>query len=143
MKPVKTAAEQSTPWKFWHSLNYLIGGFTFVIGSVLMFPNIDDTHIINQVSIWFYVIGSFTLLLADMTELVHHLHDWRTYIMVVISTLNSVSTYLYFVGSVLLPPSINMFMAGMDLFIVGSFLLTAAQVWKIVEVFKLEGNTWK
>ena len=66
MEPINTA-ERSHKWKIWHGLNYFIGGGTFLIGSILLFPRFNDYLDAANISGWLYTIGSATFLLADIT----------------------------------------------------------------------------
>ena len=58
-------------WKLWHSINYMIGGITFLFGSVAYWPSIDPLINGDTVAGWLYTIGSACFLLADLTEWNH------------------------------------------------------------------------
>jgi hypothetical protein len=73
MKPVKRVIDNTRGWKIWHGLNYFIGGATFLIGSIFIFPLFENYMNAPLVYAWLYTIGSITLLLADFTELLHYI----------------------------------------------------------------------
>lgn len=56
-------------WRLVHGICFMMGGITFIIGSVMYFP-----HIYNSVSraltvgAWFFIIGSAFFLFADLQE---------------------------------------------------------------------------
>lgn len=143
MKQPKPAYEHSPQWRLWHSINYLIGGILFVVGSILLFPRFDTTLIIDQISVWFYVIGSLALVLADASQLLHYASNWDFLPITICICVNVTSTFLYLVGSILLLPSIDNEQSGMNLFIVGSFLLSAAQTYKIIRICRRPNKSIK
>lgn len=67
MEPPKSTADNTNKWRLWHGFNYFLGGGTFLIGSLLLFPFFNDYLDAAEVSGWLYTIGSATFLLADIT----------------------------------------------------------------------------
>ena len=66
MEPISTA-DNPLSWRLWHSINYMIGGVCFFIGSISLFPHLNHIYPAAYVSGWSYTLGSFTFLLADIT----------------------------------------------------------------------------
>lgn len=66
MEPPSTV-DNSNKWRLWHSLNYLFGGIGFIVGSVTLFPHLNHYFPAAIISAWFFTVGSFTFLLADIT----------------------------------------------------------------------------
>lgn len=46
----------------------MIGGITFFFGSLIYYPSLDSKYNGDVVGGWLFTIGSFTFLLADITE---------------------------------------------------------------------------
>ena len=65
MDPPKQIYENSMPWRIFNVINYLMGGALFLAGSILSFPSLTDVPVIDAISIWFFIIGSFNFVLAD------------------------------------------------------------------------------
>lgn len=66
MEPTSTV-DKSQQWRIWHGINYFIGGSTFLVGSILLFPVFKTLVDADEISGWLYTIGSATFLLADIT----------------------------------------------------------------------------
>ena len=64
-QPPKQIYENSMAWRLFNSINFLLGGLQFLAGSILFLPTLTDIRIIDTVSIWFFIIGSFNFVLAD------------------------------------------------------------------------------
>ena len=73
MEPQSTV-DKGQRWRIWHGLNYFIGGGTFLIGSILLFPVFNDYVDAAEISGWLYTIGSATFHLADITEWLHYVY---------------------------------------------------------------------
>jgi hypothetical protein len=61
MEPQSTV-DKGQRWRIWHGLNYFIGGGTFLIGSILLFPVFNDYVDAAEISGWLYTIGSATFI---------------------------------------------------------------------------------
>jgi hypothetical protein len=56
-------------WRVWHSSNYVFGGFSFLIGSILLLACIAANYPSSAlVSALFYTFGSLGFAIADFTE---------------------------------------------------------------------------
>jgi hypothetical protein len=100
-----STADRSKVFKVWHSFNYFFGGGTFLIGSVMLFPEFADFFDTNTVSAWLYSFGSFTFLIADTSEWIHYTYRDCRYLSYSINYLLSVvASWLYLIGSILFIP---------------------------------------
>ena len=135
MEPTSTI-ENSLRWKLWHSINYLIGGISFFIGSVTIFPHLNRYFPAAIISAWLYTIGSFTFLLADITEWLHYVYWNCIYLWYTFNFLLSViGSAFYLVGSACFLPQIKQNDLGIDLFIFGSSFVIVAQTLKLLKGF--------
>jgi hypothetical protein len=100
--------ERSIKWKTWHYYNYFFGGITFFFGSMLLFPSFMDLLNAIKVSAWLYTLGSFTFLLADITEWLHYFSKKCLYPVNFINFLVSAfGSLLYLIGSACFIPEVN------------------------------------
>lgn len=128
----KSTVDNSLGWRIWHGGNYLVGGVTFFLGSLLLFPIFSNYIDASWLSAWLYTIGSATFLLADITEWLHYVHKDCRYKKLVINFLVSVcGSLLYLIGSVCFIPDVNAAVTGLYLFIFGSTLIVISQSWKL------------
>lgn len=67
-----STVENSLNWRIWHGINYMIGGITFLFGSLAYLPSIDPKINGDVVAGWLYTIGSTAFLFADLTEWNHY-----------------------------------------------------------------------
>lgn len=126
-------------WRIWHSLNYTIGGLTFLIGSMILFPYFSPLCNNATVSAWLYSVGSFCFLLADLTEWYHYESFCSKTVRrcsypsfsfnFALSWLGSLT---YLVGSIFFLPFINFPVIASYLFIVASAIIAVAQIWKLI-----------
>lgn len=59
----------SLVWCFIHGINFLMGGVTFIIGSSMYLPHVYQNNVrALTVGGWFFTLGSFCFLLADLQE---------------------------------------------------------------------------
>ncbi len=132
----KSTVDNSDQWKIWHGFNYIVGGITFLIGSILLFPFFNDYLNAAKLSAWLYTIGSTTFLLADITEFLHFVTNDCRYLKYVINFFVSVTgSFLYLVGSICFIPEVNKADWGMTIFIIGSFVIVIGQLWKLMRTF--------
>jgi hypothetical protein len=54
--------------KLWLGVNYFIGGITFLVGSIVYFPGINQKVNGDVVGGYLYTIGSVGFLLGDIAE---------------------------------------------------------------------------
>ena len=107
MEQPKSTADNSTRWKLWHGFNYYMGGGTFFVGSLLLFPFFKSFLDADYVSGWLYTIGSFTFLLADCTEFGHYTTKDCKYLSLSINFfVNVLGSLMYLLGSACFIPSI-------------------------------------
>jgi len=141
MDPPSTV-DNSYKWRLWHSLNYLFGGISFFIGSVTLFPHLNYYFPAAVISAWFYTVGSFTFLLADITEWIHYLYcDCRYLSLAINFFLSVIGSALYLVGSACFLPQIHQSDLGVDYFIIGSSFVFVSQSWKLLRSFCQKGKT--
>lgn len=136
MEQPKSTVENPLAWRLWHSINYMIGGVGFLIGSALLFPFFNNVKIASPLSAWLYTIGSLTFLLADITEWTHFFKENCPYLRYVINFfLSVIGSGLYLIGSALFLPQINQSQLGFKYFIYGSCFVMVSQTWKLARGF--------
>lgn len=129
---VKSTVENSKIWRLWHGFNYFVGGATFLIGSFVLFPFVEQYLNTAEVSAWLYTIGSFTFLLADITEWLHYTSSRCAFLEWSLNFLFSVlGSLLYLIGSACFIPTFDLAWLGSLLFIIGSAVIALSQAWKI------------
>lgn len=144
-------------WRVQHSIGYLIGGTTFVIGSLAYFPWIANYSLGG----WMFTIGSIGFLYADLKEWWmnnkvgcafdnDYLEDYEKFIghkygpphtcwgvyMRKENGLNfafsSFGSLLYLVGSIMFIPRFDAVILGTYVFIDGSLVIFLSQSWKVI-----------
>lgn len=129
---MKSTVENGRVWRMWHGFNYFVGGCTFLLGSLALFPFIGEYIDAGEVSAWLYIIGSFTFLLADITEWLHFTKNNCPYLEYSINFFASVTgSLLYLVGSIYFIPILDLAWLGSILFIIGSAVIVLSQGWKL------------
>lgn len=132
MNPPSTLTNSKT-WKLWHSFNYFMGGCTFLVGSVILFPFFQSYLDTDNVSSYLFSIGSFTFLIADIAEWMHFVRKDCIYCSSVLNYFISViSSTLYLIGSILFIPRFDSVPLGELLFDIGSCLIVVSQTWKLL-----------
>jgi hypothetical protein len=127
-----STTDNSLCWRIWHGLNYLNGGTTFLLGSVILFPSFTPLFDTALVSAWLYTLGSATFLLADITEWLHYTNKACSYLIFSINFIVSVmGSLLYLTGSICFIPAMNQLPLGELQFKVGSTLIYLSQGWKL------------
>jgi hypothetical protein len=142
--------EKSLGWRIWHGTNYMIGGLTFLLGSIAYFPSIDSAVNGDVLGGYLFTIGSFCFLLADITE-------WNVYRFGCVGDTNSkaaaimshslnakyrraevglnfffsvIGSTLYLLGSICFIPATKKLHLGELFFIYGSLIIYLSQTWK-------------
>lgn len=141
---VKSTVDNSSCWRLWHGLNYFIGGSTFMVGSFILFPFVNEYLDTLEVSAWLYTIGSFTFLLADIAEWLHYTKTGCPFLALSLNFLLSVTgSLLYFVGSAFFIPALDLAWLGSLLFIIGSAFIVISQAWKLFRSLTNESRSVK
>lgn len=152
----KSTIDNSTAWKIWHGINYMIGGVTFFIGSYCYFSYINAKYPNSFVlGGWLYTIGSACFLLADLTEWNHFNFGCITKTKYkgeqsLFNTLlraeiginffcSAIGSLMYLLGSIFFIPSLDMLPAGEFLFIYGSLVIFFSQLWKCLRTAFIGG----
>lgn len=124
--------ENSRIWRLWHAVNYFIGGGTFLLGSFILYPFANEYMDTAEVSAWLYTIGSFTFLLADVTEWLHYTKSGCPFLTLSINfLLSAFGSLLYLVGSIMFIPVLDLAWLGAVLFVLGSAAVVLSQAWKL------------
>jgi len=141
---------QSRCWRLYHGINYMIGGITFLVGSLMYFPEVNGL----ETGGWLFTVGSAAFLLAD-------LHEWwfnrvgccgdrgncvdgpdlraaavgQGQSPGACNGINFfwsvIGSALYLAGSIAFIPELDSLLAGQWLFIVGSAFIFTSQYAKI------------
>jgi hypothetical protein len=67
MQKFKADHRDSFVWRVWHGLNSMVGGVSFLIGSIFFYPYFANLWIFSAISGWLFTIGSFTFVLCDLS----------------------------------------------------------------------------
>ncbi len=123
--------ERSRIWRILHALGFLLGGVTFLIGTILLYPVQD-----YALSLWsaiLYTIGSVGFLVVDLLEFVTFTTPWRLRFNIFLSATGS---SLYILGSIGFLPSILDTTAAIGLwgFVLGSSFIGCSQFWKLLRI---------
>ena len=128
----KLTANNSIKWCAFHSFNYLVGGFLFLVGSILIFPWFSSLQNSVLFSAWCYIIGALAFVLADLMEWLHYLNIQGYYLDYIANYLISLlAAIVYLIGCIFLIPQLKSEDKAIDLFIVGSVMIVISQSWKI------------
>ena len=144
----KSTVDNSLTWRLWHGINYMIGGITFVLGSIVYHPAINAKVNGDVLGGWLFTVGSAAFLLADLTE-------WNHFKMGCVTSTDdegeisntfyakfrrvefglnffgsTIGSLLYLLGSIFFIPATNMLELGETLFIWGSLIIFFSQAWK-------------
>jgi hypothetical protein len=134
---------------YWESANailYLIGGLTFMGGSVFFFPE-HESH--ADIGAWSFFAGSIMYLVVtgyDLLESIRHMISTQHRVTIwnrleCFSTVLYVSgTILFAVGSLLFLSSIGLIAAGAWCFIVGSFLFVIGACISVMQIIQAGGE---
>ncbi|CAB9501080.1 expressed unknown protein [Seminavis robusta] len=125
---------------FWADLNawtYLIGGFSFIIGSVFFLPKYEE---LANVGSWiFFVASIFYLLVAlhDAAELAQH-HGGRLELNIdSAAALNYIiGSIVFILGSVFFLPDVGLYTPGAYCFIIGSLCFLVGAVLNGLQIFE-------
>lgn len=146
----------SLSWRLRHTVPYLIGGTTFLLGSVQYLPNISNF----QLGGWLFTIGSTGFLYADLSEWWmnnrvgcafddEYREDYEKNLSRYYESsdtftgkyqraenglnfaLSAFGSFLYLLGSILFIPSLNEIVLGTQIFIPGSAVIFISQSWKL------------
>ena len=139
---MKSTVDNTRTWRIWHSLNYFIGGCTFLLGSLALFPLAGEYMDAAEVSAWLYTIGSFTFLLADITEWLHYTTIGCPFLQFSLNFFASATgSLLYLIGSACFIPVLDLAWLGSLLFIIGSAVIVIAQTWKLFRGLRVPGKS--
>ena len=142
MEPISTV-ENGRVWKIWHCINYLNGGFTFLVGSLILFPIVSPLFDTAYASAWLYTIGSLTFLLADLTEWLHYVDYSPTSELSFNFLISAIGSGLYLYGSICYIPSLDLAGFGSKLFIIGSSVIVFSQASKLYRMLVQKNKSYK
>jgi hypothetical protein len=140
-------------WRFLHYLSFCIGGYTFLVGTLLYYPAmhyaaIGDDATVNLLALWtgwLYTIGSCGFLFVDVQEFFTFTADFWLRVNISCSAIGST---FYIIGSVGFIPSIYATspLIGILGFIAGSAWIGGSQTWKLYRIlstheFPYQGST--
>jgi hypothetical protein len=143
-------------WRVNHTIPYLIGGVTFLVGSFQYLPSVAD-YVLGG---WLFTIGSVGFLYADLNEWWHnnrvgcafdaeYRNDFEQNVGKYLDPPSSMSgkyqraenginfmfsaigSLLYLIGSILFIPSLDAIVLGTEVFIPGSLVIFFSQMWKL------------
>ena len=135
------AVEETKVWQFFHAFSFLVGGITFIFGTmVYYFPDWDASYLFGGV---LYTTGSTGFLVVDLMEFFTFTKDLVLRINISLSAFGSL---MYVIGSIGFIPAVYESEATWDIvgftpattgvygFIVGSFFIGVSQFWKVARI---------
>lgn len=128
----------------WESMNaflYIIGGFVFIFGSIMFFPNFNKY---SDIGAWTFFAGSLAYLVVtvhDMVEVRRHwlnrsLPDNHERLDYIAAGSYVAGTILFTVGSIFFTSAVDWFISGAWCFIAGSLLFVAGACINVVEIIR-------
>lgn len=119
-------------WRAFHSISFVTGGVSFIIGTALLFPS-PSTYLLSLLSAIIYTIGSVGFLAVDIQEFFTFTDDNLLRLNISISATGSLA---YVIGSLGYIPSIESDypLLGIVGFILGSLLIFCSQLWKLCRI---------
>lgn len=124
------SSSPSYKWRAYHGVLFLIGAVGFLVASPLFFPKTYAHQGIPTLAGCLYTIGSFSFLLADLTEWQYMrafgFGDSVNFIG------SSIGSFFYTIGSVLFIPAAYSAFWGDLLFVVGSSFIALSQAAKLL-----------
>ena len=126
-------------WETINAVFYKAGGFVFVVGSILFFPQFEAYA---DIGAWTFFFGSLLYLVVTVHDLVevrqnwwHHRHRDRTKTLEYIAAASYVwGTVLFTVGSIFFLSEVGWFRAGAWCFIVGSLLFVVGASINVLQI---------
>ncbi len=126
-------------WETINAVLYKIGGFVFILGSLLFFPQFKAYA---DVGAWTFFFGSLLYLVVTVHDLVevrqnwrHHCHHNRDKVLEYLAAASYVGgTILFTVGSLFFLSMIGWFAAGAWCFIVGSLLFVLGACVNVLQI---------
>ena len=126
-------------WETINAVLYKIGGFVFVIGSLLFFPRFEAYA---NLGAWAFFFGSLLYLVVTVHDLVEVLQNWRhdhhhdrDKILEYLAAISYVGgTILFTVGSLFFLSAIGWVTAGAWCFIVGSLLFVLGACINVLQI---------
>jgi len=128
-------------WETINAVLYKIGGFVFVIGSILFFPRFEAYA---DFGAWTFFFGSLLYLVVTVHDLMevrqnwrHHRHHNRAKQLEYIAAASYVwGTVLFTVGSIFFLSAVGWFTAGAWCFIVGSLLFVLGACINVLQIIQ-------
>ena len=119
------------------SLSYLdailgnLGSISYILGSVFLFPEIDEKHKYRDTAAEFYIFGCVCYIICNIftTHAVLSMPDWDPVILGNALVFLFANT-IFLVGSILFLPDLSEYLTlGTTLFVIGSFLFIVAPAY--------------
>jgi len=134
-------AEAQFKWETINAILYKLGGLTFILGSVLFYPSLQQY---TDIGAWTFLIGSLLYLVVTAHDYFEVLRNWRRenahtrydVLERVAAAGYLFGTLLFTVGSVLFLNSINQTVAGAWCFIIGSLLFVVGSSINVLQILR-------
>eukprot|EP00339_Tiarina_fusa_P014672 CAMPEP_0117005958 /NCGR_PEP_ID=MMETSP0472-20121206/6359_1 /TAXON_ID=693140 ORGANISM="Tiarina fusus, Strain LIS" /NCGR_SAMPLE_ID=MMETSP0472 /ASSEMBLY_ACC=CAM_ASM_000603 /LENGTH=219 /DNA_ID=CAMNT_0004707289 /DNA_START=1527 /DNA_END=2183 /DNA_ORIENTATION=+ len=128
------AVYERTWWKMIHAVSFMVGGITFILGTLCLFPEDYNWTLGFQLSASLYVIGSVGFLTVDVLEFFTFTSPKLLRLNISFSATGS---FFYVLGSIGFIPKLDVAMSlGVWGFILGSFCIGSSQIWKVIRISK-------
>lgn len=128
-------------WELANGILYIVGGITFVIGSVFFLPRYEE---LLDVGAWIFFGGSIVYLIVtaqDLWESLNYLRsqplltiwDWLEFLA---ANVYIIGTILFIAGSLFFLSEVDMIVTGSWCFIIGSLLFLVGACINIIEILQ-------
>ena len=130
-------------WETINAVLYKIGGFIFIIGSVLFFPRFEAYA---DIGAWTFFVGSLLYLVVTVHDLLEVRRHWRMTdhhgrdaILEYMAASSYVwGTILFTVGSIFFLSAVGWFQAGAWTFVAGSLLFVAGACVNVLQIVQAQ-----
>ncbi|MBL0715320.1 MAG: YrhK family protein [Desulfosarcina sp.] len=128
-------------WETINAVLYKIGGFVFILGSILFFPRFEAYA---DIGAWTFFGGSLLYLVVTVHDLAEVRHHWRTIrhhghdaILEYTAAASYVwGTVLFTVGSIFFLSAVGWLKAGAWCFVIGSLLFVLGASINVLQIVK-------
>ncbi|MFB6275874.1 MAG: YrhK family protein [Halothece sp.] len=132
---------QHFKWETINAILYIVGGFSFIIGSIFFLPQFDD---LSDIGAWIFFGGSLVYLIvtgSDLLEATAYLRSQKTktiwnWLEFYIANVYVGGTVLFTIGSLLFLSEIDKIVAGGWCFTIGSLLFLIGACLNVIQIVK-------
>lgn len=133
------AGHRHFSWEAANAILYVIGGATFIAGSICFLPTYED---LGDLGAWIFFGGSLLYLIVTVHDLLESIIYWNKstgldkehWLEFIAARVYVAGTLLFIVGSILFLSSVGMITGGAWCFIIGSFLFFLGACVNVLQI---------